>query len=224
MSTILDALRKAEQERDLGRAPTLRSLTVPAGAPQRTLWPWLLLALAVNAAIAVAFFWSQIDPAERRAAPQPSAAAPAPRSAARSSAEQAMALPLVRAPHSAAGESLAPVHERFAQAPLTEPQPEPRSPGAEAEPLPVTLASAPLRIDEPPPLQALPAAFRRALPALNLDIHVYSALPQKRFVLINSTRYQQGDWTSEGPLIEAITEQGVILHYRDRRFTLTAKR
>ncbi len=80
-------------------------------------------------------------------------------------------------------------------------------------------------VDEQPPLlHALPPDIRDGLPTLNLDIHVFSEVADKRFVLINSVRYQQGDWLNEGPLLEAITEEGVILNHQEQRFRLLVQR
>ena len=74
------------------------------------------------------------------------------------------------------------------------------------------------------PYQALSLAIRQSLPSLSLDIHVFSETPERRFVLLNGKRYQQGDWLDEGPLLESITEQGVTLVYQDQRFELAVQR
>jgi general secretion pathway protein B len=87
----------------------------------------------------------------------------------------------------------------------------------------IELAEQPLTVDDPIPLSALPAELRQSLGPLNLDLHVYASQPERRFVLINSQRYRPGDWLAEGALLEAIEADGVILSYRDRRFTLTAQ-
>ena len=87
----------------------------------------------------------------------------------------------------------------------------------------IELAEQPLTVDDPIPFSALPAELRRSLGPLNLDLHVYASQPERRFVLINSQRYRPGDWLAEGALLEAIAPDGVILSYRDRRFTLTAQ-
>lgn len=87
----------------------------------------------------------------------------------------------------------------------------------------IELAEQPLVVDDPIPFSALPAELRQSLGPLNLDLHVYASQPERRFVLINSQRYRPGDWLVEGALLEAIEADGVILGYRDRRFTLTAQ-
>ena len=57
-----------------------------------------------------------------------------------------------------------------------------------------------------------------------MDIHVYSDQPDKRFVLINSRRYREGEQLSEGPLVEAITREGAVLRYEGQRFLLSVQR
>jgi general secretion pathway protein B len=82
-----------------------------------------------------------------------------------------------------------------------------------------------------PPLAAakaglpdLPLETNRRAPELSMDIHVYSDQPDKRFVLINSRRYREGEQLSEGPLVEAITREGAVLRYEGQRFLLSVQR
>lgn len=58
------------------------------------------------------------------------------------------------------------------------------------------------------------------LPDMHLDIHVYSGLPAERFVFVNMRKYTEGQSLSEGPQVERITSDGVILNHRGRRFLL----
>lgn len=58
------------------------------------------------------------------------------------------------------------------------------------------------------------------LPDLHLDIHVHSPLPAERFVFVNMRKYIEGQALSEGPLVERITPQGVVLNHRGLRFLL----
>jgi general secretion pathway protein B len=64
-------------------------------------------------------------------------------------------------------------------------------------------------------------AARGGLPPLHLDLHVYSAAPQQRFVFVNSRKYREGEALQEGPVVEQITTSGVVLSYRGARFRLT---
>ncbi len=49
------------------------------------------------------------------------------------------------------------------------------------------------------------------IPMLNLDLHVYSEAPAGRFVVINAQKYKEGGKLTEGPTVESITKDGVIL-------------
>lgn len=86
----------------------------------------------------------------------------------------------------------------------------------------VVIADHPLTVSRPMPYAQLPITLRQTLGPLNLDIHVYSAQPSQRFVVINDQRYRQGDWLQAGLLLEQITPDGVILSDRGHRFTLSA--
>lgn len=57
-------------------------------------------------------------------------------------------------------------------------------------------------------------------PELALELHVYSNGPQSRFVIINGRRYNEGAALNEGPTVESITPDGVILSSRGTRFHL----
>jgi general secretion pathway protein B len=58
------------------------------------------------------------------------------------------------------------------------------------------------------------------IPALALQLHVYSNRPQDRFVFINAHKYREGDTLQEGPRVEQITAEGVLLDFRGSRFLL----
>jgi general secretion pathway protein B len=58
------------------------------------------------------------------------------------------------------------------------------------------------------------------LPELHLDIHVFSEVPADRFVFINMSKQREQSQLSEGPLVEEITPDGVVLAYRGKSFLL----
>jgi general secretion pathway protein B len=59
-----------------------------------------------------------------------------------------------------------------------------------------------------------------ALPELHLDIHVYAMNAADRFVFINMHKYVEGQQLAEGPTVERITRDGVVLNQRGIRFVL----
>jgi general secretion pathway protein B len=59
------------------------------------------------------------------------------------------------------------------------------------------------------------------VPALNLDLHVYSTKPTERMIFVNSRKYREGDSLQEGPVVQTITPEGAILEFRGSRFLLS---
>jgi general secretion pathway protein B len=76
-----------------------------------------------------------------------------------------------------------------------------------------------------PQAAALPNAdevsARGGVAALHLDLHVYAAQPQQRFIFVNSRKYKEGDTLAEGPVVEQITPDGAVLNFRGSRFKLS---
>lgn len=240
MSYILDALRKAEQERALGQTPDLGTFPKSAAPSRRRLWPWgWALVIVLNATVLAFLWWSvreDVRPStaspvevETTAVPPAMTAAPTetrPPSAPSQAVELAADLPTAPAPEAPRPATVTEPEPSVQAADL--PSPEPRfsqsapTPGIQAPPAP----SAQVKIETvpearpPPVLRAMSESFRRSLPALNLDVHVYGERPEHRFVMINARRYNEGDWLNEGPLLETITADGVILRYQGQRFML----
>ena len=61
------------------------------------------------------------------------------------------------------------------------------------------------------PVNDLPIAERARFSQYEINVHVYDSNVQGRFVLINMTKYKEGDRLPDGPLIAAITPEGVVL-------------
>lgn len=58
------------------------------------------------------------------------------------------------------------------------------------------------------------------IPQLRLDLHVFAAKPQERFVMINMHKLHEGDNLPEGVHVESITPEGVVLSSNGNRFLL----
>lgn len=65
----------------------------------------------------------------------------------------------------------------------------------------------------------LPLSVRRSIPELKLNIHVYAPEEERRFVLINGTRYGVGD-SVDGAQIVAIRPEGAVMDFQSHRFLL----
>jgi general secretion pathway protein B len=71
-----------------------------------------------------------------------------------------------------------------------------------------------------PSINDLSPQATAGLPALGVSLHVYASQPAERFVFLNGRRYQEGAQLAEGPTLERITPDGVILNHRGLRFLL----
>jgi len=60
----------------------------------------------------------------------------------------------------------------------------------------------------------------QALPELHLDVHVYGTKAADRFVYVNTRKYHEGARLQEGPTVEHIRRDGVVLNYQGLRFIL----
>lgn len=238
MSLILDALRKSEHQRQRQAGPGLAVVPESQASRRPAAWIVVLTALlVVNIAVLAAVLLSgRGEPASSSATPATSVApAPAPATAAAASRSAPTAVPLPTQPPRSEVRPLA------TEAPTQASRPAPAPAAAPAQ------AAAPTSRDGAPPraeveAPALPArapggtqagedarlprfadmVIRGELnvPHMHIDIHVYSANPAERFVFINMRRYNEGQATQEGPRVERITRDGVVMDYQGQRFFL----
>ena len=71
-----------------------------------------------------------------------------------------------------------------------------------------------------PTIYELRANGSITLPDLHLDIHVFSEVPEDRFVFINMSKQREKSHLAEGPTVDEITPDGVVLDYRGTTFLL----
>ena len=199
MSYILEALKKAEQSRTLGHVPGITAEHEYRPHARRGLrWPWLLtLVLAANGALLAALMW-------RGGVPAPADATvsvqPAPDMTVQpSSPPDVQASPAPAVPAAAAQEPAM----QIPQVSYSRPAP----------------AAVEVSASEPR-WEDLPERLPLELPSLSLDVHVYSESPVQRFVLINLRRYREGERLQEGPLLERITPEGVVVLHGGTRYAV----
>jgi general secretion pathway protein B len=108
--------------------------------------------------------------------------------------------------------------------------PTPAGPGAviasgegETKTEPVAAATAPAdatasKPNDTPMFWQLPYNLRKDLPAFNVTMHVYSADPAKRFVVINGDRKAEGDTLGTDIALREIRNDGVVLEIKGQRF------
>jgi len=218
MSFILDALKKSETDRQQRSSAEFSSVPASSGTGGTPTWLLVLgVLLAVNLVVLLGLFWKSADqpgvqpPSE--IAELPTAAVTEPRRVGpeatrppddqRSFAEQVEEAKRDR-PRATEVRSVSPSESR----------PELAAPSAEVREEPRRQAAA------LPTIYELVADGSITLPELHLDIHVYSELPQDRFVFINMSKQREKSQLSEGPVVEEITPDGVILAYRGKSFLL----
>lgn len=211
MSLILEALRKSEAERRRGEMPDLRAeLPPPAAAsraPLRRVLPWIAVALA--AGMALLFGLRPLSRDATPAAPTKAVATttPAPSESVRLQPRAAIAQPS-SAPRVAEREPPQPPPVPPSATPIPEPA-SPPAPAAEVAPPPAPSAEAETAVN------ALPADLRKALPPLQLSMHMWDPDPAKRFVILDGERHVEGD--SVGPMrIRRIDADGVLFDWQGR--------
>jgi general secretion pathway protein B len=59
-----------------------------------------------------------------------------------------------------------------------------------------------------------------SIPEMHMDIHVYGETESDRFVFINMRKYKKGESLKEGPILENILHDGVVLNEHGLRFFL----
>ncbi|MBW7929962.1 MAG: general secretion pathway protein GspB [Gammaproteobacteria bacterium] len=223
MSFILDALRKSETERQRQNGPGLIDAGYRPPAARRSPWiPLLVAVLVANLAIMGFLFL-------RKPAGTTQAVASAPQE------ERVVqeTTPAVVAPASAppAEEADDDAYAAIAALPALEPEDgyEDANGVGQTPPAPPAAASVPPEAVQPasriiseglPSVETLVAEGSLNLPEMRLDMHVFAPGPDGRFVFINMRKYVEGEQLDEGPRLEEITRDGVILSLDGRRFVL----
>jgi len=243
MSFILDALKKSEIERQRQAVPGLIEAGMAPPRPRIAAWAIALGAalLGINLAVLLVVLLRNGNSAapaaseHRPAAKQQTAGAPAAGAPATGSNAPRNTAPLTDA---------APEHFSPMGSPVYAPEipvPEDAGTGAAQPPIgrsAMNSAGAPahaLRRPDPsatdqsnksdndevlPSISEVNLTGPAALPELHLDVHVYATRPSDRFVYINMRKYHEGDTLDEGPTLERIRRDGVVLNFQGLRFLL----
>ena len=226
MSFILDALRKSETERQRQSTPGLVDAGYRPPAQRRGIWLPVLVVVLVANLVLMGVFWLRRDAGP--AVGSPAAAMDSP---------PVVTVPDAGTPSAAAGvpatadsDSTRPEsgYEATADMPAVEvgPDTETPQPQATAGGAPEAAATGPeapskFVTDALPTAEQLMASGALPMETLHLDIHVYSTTPAERFVFINMRKYAEGAQLAEGPRVEEITRDGVVLSQAGQRFALS---
>ena len=247
MSYILEALRRAEAERQRGAVPHLHAQPALAGAGDQSaarrprLWLALALAALLLASAAGWFLASDksVAPPQAKAPVQPppmvtavtapppapqvvpatSAVAPVPLGMAPLPPPMPMPMPMPM-PIPIATPSPPAAAVAVAAKAAASAAPAVASPPAQATATATTATTAASVAAAIPSLAELPAALRQGLPPLSLGGIVHSAQAAQRLVILNGQVLHEGDRPTPELQVEQIRPRSVVLNFRGQAFEL----
>lgn len=203
MSFILDALKKSEAERLRKDTPGFADVPVSARDKPASHWMWIIAVLVVvNAGVLAVIYMNPDRTGETVARTPVTGPAPGPVADVAEIAQE-------KTPERARPEPVAAAPASTDAAPQTS-EPAPQPDGQESARISEAYAT----------FHDLKAEGVLQLPDLHLDIHVYSAKPEERFVFVNMGKYKENARLDEGPVVREITPDGVILEHRSTKFLL----
>ena len=246
MSFILDALKKSESDRQRQNGPALFEVRV---APPRTRLPLWAIAIALLLLVNLSVVMWMVLRHQARGATQSAATTAAASAGSAGAASGTPAQPAAAPTPALAGTSAqmpvvatsAPASAGAAPPALTG---EPSAPGAPAPGAPTpapdaepTNAADYAPAEEPagpalgghvhrgtasglPLYQDLSTTAGTRLPQLRLDLHVFAARPEDRFVMINMHKLREGDTLPQGVHLDSITPEGAVLSFNGSKFLL----
>jgi general secretion pathway protein B len=228
MSYILDALKKAEAERQIGGVPSIHDAASGTGArPEETSFlrralPWLITGLPALAMLAYLLWshpWSRGDPAPAALAPAQPAPAPQPALLPEAAAPAAPA-------HRTAQVAEKPVHP--APPPVTvaeKPKAEVAKPvaptPATATSVTETPAATPAAEEEAGTVRDLPESIQRELPQVTITGYLYARNPADRSALINKKLLHEGESIAPDLVLEKLTPKGAVLNFKGYRYRIS---
>jgi general secretion pathway protein B len=204
MSFILDALRKSEKERQQGVVPGISDVPAVVHASHIPRWVIAVIAVLCTGIVILSWAWwnsRDLGPTEL------------------ANSRPAGVLPQTRPTFPASSEGTV---RNLAREPIAETTAAPQSvPSVTPAPTPITASTTQTSAAvNNAPTMAEVLARGVAVPPLTLELHVFSSQAEQRFVRINSGSYKEGERLDEGPTVEAITEDGVVLRYLNENFLL----
>jgi general secretion pathway protein B len=239
MSYILDALKKAEAERQIGGVPSIHAATAGASVqPEETPFlrgalPWLitgLLALAMLAYLLWSHPWSRNEPAPAVPAPVPAQPAPAVANEP-APVPQPTAVPEAPAPaapvHQAAPvpekpiRSVSPPVAALEKIKVEGAKPVVPAPATAASTTSTAAAATPTPEEEAGTIRDLPEAIQRELPPVTITGYLYARNPADRSALINKKLLHEGESVAPDLVLEKLTPKGAVLNYKGYRYRIS---
>jgi general secretion pathway protein B len=221
MSYILDALRRADSERERGGVPSLHSKQLPndladdeddgdRGRSQPLLWAVVGLSVVLLAVLAWLFLGRESRP-ETVVAAVPATAPPAP---------MVTPAPPLPTPQPLPQPMPAPV-EAVPPPPPVQYAPQRKAARPAAKP-PVAAASSPVVVEPRVyALNELPEEVRRELPSLTVSGAMYSEQAANRMLILNGQVFHEGDKVSANLVLEQIKLKSAVLVYKSYRYGIS---
>lgn len=194
MSYILDALRRADAERERGAVPGIHAQQVPVNAarPHRGPAPWVWVVGGAGLLLLAMLAWQLVGDDEP--VPVTVASLPPP-------------LPETRpAPRAPAAVSLPPIAAEV-ERPRAAPARAPSAPSAPEARVPT--------------MQELPENIRRQIPPMTVGGSIYSKDAASRFLIINGQIFHERDKITPDLVLEEIKLKAAVLSYKGQRFSMT---
>ncbi|NYE62337.1 general secretion pathway protein B [Duganella sp. 1224] len=227
MSYILEALKKAQAERQLGSSPTLHAPTLQSAdgaAPARFSKPmlWALLGMAVVIGVLLVLVWRPSAP------PSTARLAAAPAQTVAPAAAQASATVPAFAPATTPMPTPTPLPAPVADLPQSvanlaraaAPEPSAAQPVAPATAAAAAAARpAPTASDEPVVnLRDLPEPIQRSLPPVTVGGYIYSKNPADRLLLVDKVLRHEGEEVAPGLVLEKLQPKEAVFNFKGYRY------
>ncbi len=221
MSYILDALRKADAERERGNVPGIHAQpmiggSAPTATPgTRMPWPWIG-AVALVGLLVLAAGWLLTRGETREVVaprPAPIAAAPVTSPPPVAAAAATAAAPVPPAPPARVKEEPLPVIRQ------TLPPAAP-TPAAKAVAKPSAAASSAGGEARIPALAELPDEIRRQLPKVSIGASSYSKKAADRILIVNGQVLHEGDPITPDLVLQQIKLRAAVLAFKGLRYEI----
>ncbi len=219
MSFILDALKKSETERQQQGSSEFSGVPVSTGSAGAPKWLWVVGGLLALNVLVLSVVLLRPDSAPVGLETSNPTGAAITLESGRGAGEPVM--DTAKAPESSSPELTfeqqiaAAKQNQVRQNPPAAPETELSGPAASPEPSTRPVSTNYVRSFDEARIQGLVQ-----MGDLHLDIHVFGETPSDRFVFINMVKYREGSRLSEGPAVNEIRPDGVILEYQGTSFLL----
>ncbi|HUT42052.1 MAG TPA: general secretion pathway protein GspB [Gammaproteobacteria bacterium] len=219
MSYILEALKKADRERNLGDVPDLEAAHWGVRkVSSASRWPWVVAVLLLFNAVLLLYLFGRDTPGisdQAETGDHASTDAPARTTQAATEPLQRLDIPVRETPREMRPKVQLPAPAVVTAQPDRAVARPDRAPQVVKSNLPLSAGEAESQLPE---WGELPLEFRSSFALPHIDVHVYAEESARRFVLIDLQKYREGDTLSTGAVLEKIGAGSIQLFYQGTRF------